>query len=95
MARNDQVLREVKFGGNEKAGVLFHVVNDGEKWALKKESSQRSIFVSRSGTKQDVVRKAVLYLKNQGGVSLKIHNRDGSVQEERTYPRAGAVRVRG
>lgn len=67
----------------------FDLLHDEERedWFLKEEGSSRAR--RRFDRKEDATRGGVLAgeLGKQGG-SVRIHNRDGDYQEERTYPRS-------
>lgn len=66
----------------------YHLTHDGEKWKLDKQGAERASETYSDETKVDAVRQAAEYVQEHGGGSLKIHNQDGTIQEERTYPRA-------
>ena len=53
----------------------YHLTYKDNKWKLKPEGGDRA--VKTFGT----------YLKAKKG-SLRIHKKDGTIQEERTYPRS-------
>jgi hypothetical protein len=63
----------------------YHLIPDGENWKLQKENGNRAI--KKFESKKEGLPDSVEYVKKQGG-SLKIHKSDGSIQEERTYPRS-------
>lgn len=63
----------------------YHLTFKNGLWSLKKENSDRAI--KNFDNKEDGKEFSRDYLKNHGG-SLKIHNADGTFQEERTYPRS-------
>lgn len=64
-------------------------------WTLKKQGSERASKVF-GRNKQLAVSESAKMLKNSDGASLRIHNLDGTIQEERTYPRAAdPVRSKG
>lgn len=60
-------------------------------WTLKKEGRDRASRVF-GRNKQLAVSESSKMLKNSPGASLRIHNLDGSIQEERTYPRSADPR---
>jgi hypothetical protein len=63
----------------------FHLLPNGNAWNLTAEGSQRPL-----GTydhKDDGITAAARMLTECPG-SLKIHSADGTVEEERTYPRS-------
>ena len=61
----------------------YHLVPDGDRWRIIGEGSERSIldFASR----EEAVERCSQLMQNQQG-SLKIHNEDGTIEEERNYP---------
>jgi hypothetical protein len=61
-----------------------------KKWELKHEGS--GTVVKRFGTKAGATKGGVLKraVKNEG--SVRIRNRNGRIQEERTYPRSADPR---
>ncbi|MFJ5300901.1 DUF2188 domain-containing protein [Pseudomonas sp. NPDC088368] len=63
----------------------YHITKTDEGWALKKQGADR---VSKTAsTKSEIVALASEFLEGKSA-SLKIHKEDGTIQEERTYPRA-------
>lgn len=70
----------------------YHLVDDDGTWKLKKQGAERSSEVYNDETKVDSVQQAADYIREHGGGSLKIHNKDGTIQEERTYPRSADPR---
>ncbi|SDK78829.1 hypothetical protein SAMN05661010_00089 [Modicisalibacter muralis] len=67
----------------------YHISKDGETWKFQKTGSDRAI--KRSGTKAEVVDYMREYMDGKTG-SVKIHKEDGTIQEERTYPRGADPR---
>jgi len=67
----------------------LHLVKDKERgdWALKPEGGDRAL--RRFERKADARKGGAISdaLGKQGG-SVRIHRRDGQIQEERTYPRS-------
>ncbi len=63
----------------------YHITKKGEKWQFKMEKSDKILL--NSVKKEDVVKKMQTYMKSKMG-SVRIHKVDGSIQEERTYPRS-------
>ncbi|SCX26795.1 hypothetical protein SAMN03159437_02821 [Pseudomonas sp. NFACC25] len=54
-------------------------------WVLKKEGAERA---SKTATmKAEIIKLASEFLEGKTA-SLKIHKQDGTIQEERTYPRS-------
>ena len=67
----------------------YDLAPDGEKWKFQKQGAKRALKVFE--TKQEGMEESVEFMHNHGG-SLKIHKKDGSYQEERTYPRSADPR---
>lgn len=67
----------------------YHITHVEGKWVFSEEKAEQSIkdFI----TKDRAVDFAINYLKNKIG-SLKIHNINGTIQEERTYPKSNDPR---
>ncbi|HUR51677.1 MAG TPA: DUF2188 domain-containing protein [Mycobacteriales bacterium] len=65
------------------------VVKKGGTWTATSSGQ----VISRSETKQELVRETIAAVK-QGGqpTSVRIHRADGTIQEERTYPRSADPR---
>jgi hypothetical protein len=63
----------------------YHITKTDNGWALTKEGAARAS--KTAGTKAEIVSLATEYLDGKTA-SLKIHKEDGTIQEERTYPRA-------
>jgi hypothetical protein len=67
----------------------FDVVKKGDEWVA--ESDAR--ITARAHTKRDAVRIAAAAAKAEPEpVTVKIHNRDGRISDERTYPRGADPR---
>lgn len=62
----------------------YHVTPDGETWNLAEEDGA---FLGSYRTKEEAVSNAREYVSAKTG-SLKIHKADGTIEEERTYPRS-------
>jgi hypothetical protein len=63
----------------------YHIVKDGNHWALKKEGATQATLTAP--TKEDAIHKTQDFMKGKTA-SVKIHKEDGTIQEERTYPRS-------
>jgi hypothetical protein len=62
----------------------IHVVHKQQEWVGETEGQ----IVCAAETKKDAVRLTVEFARSLGEpVSVRIHNRDGTIQEERSYPR--------
>ncbi len=67
------------------------VVKRGNRWVG--ETGKAKKVVTKAPTKEAAVRKtAAAAKKDPDAVSVKIHNLDGKIQEERTYPRSADPR---
>ncbi|KIC84041.1 DUF2188 domain-containing protein [Pseudomonas sp. C5pp] len=63
----------------------YHVNPTGEGWELKKVGAERAS--KRSSTKQELVSSLSDFFEGKTA-SVKIHKADGTIEEERTYPRS-------
>jgi hypothetical protein len=63
----------------------YHLVPEDRQWKLTREGSDA--VIGSFGTKQEAVESCSRFLHDREG-SLKIHKADGTIEEERTYPRA-------
>jgi hypothetical protein len=71
----------------------YHITTATNGWELKKEGAARASKTAT--TKAEIVELASEFLQDKTA-SLKIHKEDGTIQEERTYPRsADPVRSKG
>lgn len=66
-----------------------HITKKENAWELVKEGAQRAS--KTASTKAEVTEIASEFLQGKT-VSLKIHKEDGTIQEERTFPRAADPR---
>jgi hypothetical protein len=67
----------------------YHIKKAEKLWELIKEGAQRA---SKSATtKAEITKMASEFLQGKTA-SLKIHKEDGTIQEERTFPRAADPR---
>jgi hypothetical protein len=64
---------------------VYHLVPDKDKgvWKGKKEGAERASVVS--DTKKDAFTKVREIAQNNPLSQVKIHKKDGTIQEERTY----------
>ncbi|MDQ0654473.1 hypothetical protein SAMN04490182_1864 [Pseudomonas cedrina] len=67
----------------------FHITPTENGWALKKQGAERAS--KTAATKAEIVKLASEFLEGKTA-SLKIHKQDGSIEEERTYPRSADPR---
>lgn len=63
----------------------YHITTTSDGWELKKEGAARAS--KTAATKAEIVEVASGFLQGRTA-SLKIHKEDGTIQEERTYPRS-------
>jgi len=63
----------------------YHVTKTNNGWQGKLENGKRASVIG--DTKAEVVKKTIEIAKNQPNASVRIHNSDGKIQEERTYPK--------
>jgi hypothetical protein len=62
----------------------YHVNKTDSGWELIKEGAQRAS--KTASTKTEMLKVATEFLNNKTA-SVKIHKQDGTIEEERTYPR--------
>nr|WP_225778123.1 DUF2188 domain-containing protein [Pseudomonas sp. Marseille-Q3773] len=67
----------------------YHVSPAGEGWELRKTGADRAS--RRSASKAEMLGLLPDYFAGKTA-SVKIHKADGSIEEERTYPRAADPR---
>ncbi|MPL74384.1 hypothetical protein SDC9_20256 [bioreactor metagenome] len=65
--------------------IKFHVTKTDKGWQGKKEGGQRAS--ATGATKADVVKQTIELAKKQDASSVVIHKQDGTIQEERTFPK--------
>lgn len=63
----------------------YHVVPSPKGWMLHKQGSDHALLSAT--TKQELIEAIPGFMANKVG-SVKIHNVDGKIEEERTYPRS-------
>jgi hypothetical protein len=65
--------------------VVYHVVPDKDQgvWKVKREGAERAASIHDG--KDDAFEKARELAQNNPLSQVKIHKRDGTIQEERTY----------
>lgn len=69
----------------------YHLTKDGENWKLQRENTSRATASFEGLNKADAIRRSADILADSNS-SLKIHKTDGTIQEERTYPRSADPR---
>jgi hypothetical protein len=62
----------------------FHLTPKGTRWELSQDGTPVGSFA----TKEKGVNRSIEIVREVTG-TLKIHRADGTIEEERTYPRAG------
>ena len=74
---------------------VYHVVRSGNNcWKAVLENSGRASITG--DIKQDVVNRTIAMAKNHSRSAVIIHKADGTIQEERTFPRsADPIRTAG
>jgi len=63
----------------------YHITTTTDGWELKKQGATRASKTAK--TKAEIVKLATDFLAGKTA-ALKIHKEDGTIQEERTYPRS-------
>jgi hypothetical protein len=63
----------------------YHITKNGQLWTLVKEGAQHPS--KSASTKSEITAIASDFLQDKIA-SLKIHKEDGTLQEERTFPRS-------
>jgi len=63
----------------------YHITPTENGWALNKQGAERASKTAT--TKVEIIKLATEFLDGKTA-SLKIHKEDGTIQEERTYPRS-------
>jgi len=63
----------------------YHITKRGDQWALTAAGGQRATL--KADTKADLIQQTRQFADGKS-ISVKIHKADGTVQEERSYPRA-------
>jgi hypothetical protein len=67
--------------------------SNAEQWVLKLAGSSNVILTA--STKDEGIRKSKTHIESKGGGSLRIHNQDGTFDEERTYVKPDPSRSPG
>ncbi|MBD8755673.1 DUF2188 domain-containing protein [Pseudomonas coleopterorum] len=63
----------------------YHITTSTDGWQLRKQGA--ALASKTATTKSEIVKLATDFLAGKTA-SLKIHKEDGTIQEERTYPRS-------
>ncbi|MBK4994526.1 DUF2188 domain-containing protein [Pseudomonas sp. S37] len=67
----------------------YHLSPTSEGWELKKAGADRA--AKRAATKQELLSSLQEFFAGKT-VSVKVHKADGTLEEERTYPRSADPR---
>ena len=75
----------------------FHLTFKGGLWEVKSEKDEIGMSFPKGTTKRNAIKLARefcinYYVDNDIAVSLIIHNKDGVIRSERTYPRSADPR---
>jgi hypothetical protein len=62
----------------------YHITKKDKKWEFKKQGAKQPTETAR--TKEKIIQKMQNHMSDKTG-SVKIHKKDGPIQEERTYQR--------
>lgn len=63
----------------------YHITKNDKGWVLTKQGAERAS--KTAATKAEITQLASEFLADKTA-SLKIHKEDGTIQEERTFPRS-------
>ena len=63
----------------------YHITKNDKGWALTRQGAERTS--KTAATKAEITQLASEFLSDKTA-SLKIHKEDGTIQEERTFPRS-------
>ena len=63
----------------------YHITKNDKGWALTRQGAERAS--KTAATKAEITQLASEFLSDKTA-SLKIHKEDGTIQEERTFPRS-------
>ncbi len=74
---------------------IYHVLRNGrDGWKGVLEHAGRASVTGEN--KQEVINRTIAMAKNHSKCSVVIHKMDGTIQEERTFPRnADPIYIRG
>ncbi len=65
----------------------YDLTHDGDNWKLQKQGGERASKVFEGQTKEEAIRETSDFMQSHPG-SVHIHKKDGTYEEERTYPRS-------
>ena len=66
----------------------YHLLPDGDGWKLTAEGNPRPLDIFRTKAEGVDSCEEIIRERDHGKGSIKIHHKDGTIEEERTYPRA-------
>lgn len=69
----------------------YHLLYENDEWQLKKEHALSPSWSFGTSDKTEAIRKSAEYLVFSGSF-LTVYNADGSISEERTFPRGADMR---
>lgn len=64
----------------------YDLTHDNDNWKLQKQGGERASKVFDGMTKEEAVKATSDFMQDHPG-SVLIHKKDGTYEEERTYPR--------
>jgi len=62
----------------------YHITHEDDRWVLREEGDKRALL--EAVTREDIIDETRDYMKLRTA-SVKIHSKNGEVEEERIYPR--------
>ena len=62
---------------------IYHVKKTDEGWQAKLRGGKIASVAGK--TKEEVLQKVIVMARNHGKAVIKIHRKDGKIQEEREY----------
>ncbi|WP_409286889.1 DUF2188 domain-containing protein [Pseudomonas guariconensis] len=67
----------------------YHVTAEGSGWKLHRQGDSQALLIA--ATKAELLEQLPGFMEGRTG-SVKIHTRDGQIEDERTYPRSADPR---
>ena len=62
----------------------YHITYEDDRWVLREEGDKRALLEAMN--KNDILSETRDYMKLRTA-SVKVHNEEGEIEEERSYPR--------
>ena len=62
----------------------YHITYEDDRWVLREEGDKRALL--EAVTREDIINETRDYMKLRTA-SVKIHDKNGEIEEERCYPR--------